>query len=85
VDCGMSAGELREVVRVGDVVSFDRAGIELANNRVAGKSMDDRAGVAVMHECALELQKLKHDAMFTSLQRCRRKWVTEAALRAHTE
>mgnify|MGYP000849570869 FL=1 len=61
VDCGMSADKLREAVRVGDVVSFDRAGIELANNRVAGKSMDDRAGVAVMYECALELQKLRHD------------------------
>ena len=28
---------------------------------IRDRSMDDRAGVAVMYECALELQKLRHD------------------------
>ncbi|MEA4883048.1 MAG: M42 family peptidase [Clostridia bacterium] len=61
VDCGMPAEKLRAIVRVGDVVSFDRRSVALAGDRIAGKSMDDRAGVAVMYEMACELQRLKHD------------------------
>lgn len=62
VDCGMSGDEIRREVQVGDVISFDRRSMELANNKIAGKSMDDRAGVAVMFECAAELARLKHSA-----------------------
>ena len=61
VDCGMPADKLRELVRVGDVISFDRRAVGLANDRIAGKSMDDRAGIAVMYEAARELQKLTHE------------------------
>ena len=62
VDCGMSGEEIRREVQVGDVISFDRQCVELANNKLAGKSMDDRAGIAVMFEMARELARLKHSA-----------------------
>ena len=62
VDCGMSVEEIRREVQVGDVISFDRQCVELANNKLAGKSMDDRAGIAVMFEMARELARLKHSA-----------------------
>ena len=62
VDCGMPGEELRNLVRVGDVISFNRSSVELSNSRISGKSMDDRAGVAVMFECARELSRLSHDA-----------------------
>jgi endoglucanase len=32
------------------------------NNRVAGKAMDDRAGIATLYECMKELTKLNHQA-----------------------
>ncbi|MCR4424633.1 MAG: M20/M25/M40 family metallo-hydrolase [Firmicutes bacterium] len=60
VDCGLSRDQLAQVVNVGDVVSFRRSVVELAGERLAGKSFDDRAGVAAMLECARELSRLSH-------------------------
>ena len=48
VDLGMSAGQAREKVRVGDTVCFEARYVELKNNRVATKTADDRACVAIM-------------------------------------
>ncbi len=62
IDCGYSEEELRKLVRVGDIVSFRRKSIELANGRIAGKSMDDRVCLAAIWQCATELKKMDHDA-----------------------
>lgn len=62
VDCGYDEDELRKLVRVGDIVSFGRKSIELANGRIAGKSMDDRVCLAAIWQCAAELKKMEHDA-----------------------
>jgi endoglucanase len=43
------------------MVSFNSPARELLNNRIAGKSMDNRSGVAALIEILKELQKLKHD------------------------
>lgn len=57
LDVGLPQARVRELVRVGDVVRFDAAApLALKNDRIAGKTLDDRAHVAVMAR-ALELLK----------------------------
>jgi endoglucanase len=43
------------------MVSFINPPQELLNNRLAGKSMDNRSGVAALVEILKELKKLRHD------------------------
>ena len=62
VDLGMSAQRVHELVRVGDMITLDGPLTELANGRIACKTLDDRAGVAAMLCAAEELNKLKHGA-----------------------
>ena len=61
VDVGYSKEELKELVEIGDVISFKKDITTLQNDRLAGKSMDDRAGVVVMLECLKELKRQEHD------------------------
>ena len=62
VDLGMSADKVREKVRVGDTVCFEARYVELKNDRVATKTADDRACVAIMLEAAKRLQDMRHEA-----------------------
>ena len=48
VDIGLSAPEARRRVRVGDMIVMLAPSLRLANGRMAGKTMDDRASVAAM-------------------------------------
>lgn len=48
IDIGMSAERAREAVSVGDAVTYNQSFAELMNGRVTGKSLDDRAGIAVL-------------------------------------
>ncbi|MCX7774066.1 MAG: M20/M25/M40 family metallo-hydrolase [Clostridia bacterium] len=61
IDIGYDGPKAKELVSVGDMVSFRFPMQELKNNRVAGKSMDNRSGVVAMIEILKELQKLRHD------------------------
>lgn len=45
----------RDVISVGDFVSFKQEAKELLNNRITGKSLDNRAGVACLLEVAKRL------------------------------
>ncbi len=49
----------KEIVTVGDYVTFDTKPFELLNNRVCGNSFDDRAGVACVIEVAKRLKDKK--------------------------
>lgn len=49
----------KELVSVGDFVTFNTKPVELLNNRVCGKSFDDRAGVACVIEVAKRLKGKK--------------------------
>ena len=49
----MLGGKARDVISVGDYVTFSQTPIELLGGKITGKSLDDRAGVA----CLLELAK----------------------------
>lgn len=61
IDIGFDGEKARELVSVGDMVSFKSPAQELLNKRLAGKSMDNRSGIAAEIEILKELQKLRHD------------------------
>ncbi len=48
IDCGMNANRLEEIVKVGDRISFDCEPVSLMGDRITGKSLDNRAGVAAV-------------------------------------
>ncbi len=61
IDIGFDGERARELVAVGDMVSFINPAQELLNRRLAGKSMDNRSGVAALIELLTELKKLNHE------------------------
>lgn len=61
IDCGLAEALVRERVSVGDVVSLASAFSKLGEF-VCGKSLDDRAGVVVLHDCLERLQHMRHVA-----------------------
>lgn len=60
IDVGLSSEKARELIQVGDVITLRREVYPLLNHLVAGKSLDDRAGVVVMMVCLKELARLHH-------------------------
>ncbi len=48
IDIGYSAQRARELVKVGDPIILRQGCADLLNNRVTGKALDNRAGVAVL-------------------------------------
>jgi endoglucanase len=60
VDVGLPADEVAELVRVGDLITFDAPVIELKNNRLTGKSFDNRVSVAAITLCLEELTRRDH-------------------------
>jgi len=60
IDIGYDAQKARELVSVGDVVSFRFPVLELKNNRMAGRSMDNRSSVAALVEMLKELGRIRH-------------------------
>lgn len=61
IDVGLSKEEAEKYISLGDPITIRRKMLNLQNDMVAGKALDDRAGVAVMYECLRELSKMKHD------------------------
>jgi len=63
IDVGYDSKEqLAELVRVGDLATINRKVVHLGGSLMAGKAMDDRAGVAVMLECLKALATMNHIA-----------------------
>ena len=62
IDTGFSKDKLQEIVSIGDTITIKRNTTKLLNNKVAGKAMDDRAGVAALLEALKELQSINHYA-----------------------
>lgn len=60
VDTGLPAAQLRELVQVGDLVSFAQPPVDLLNNHLAAHSLDNRASVAAVTLCLRELQTRAH-------------------------
>ena len=60
IDTGYSLEKATQLIKPGDIVSIVRQPITLLNQRIAGKAMDDRAGIAVMAVCLNELTRIEH-------------------------
>lgn len=60
VDTGLAEEELRQRVRIGDLITISRKFCQLAGDTVAGKALDDRAGILAMQACLEELSGLYH-------------------------
>jgi endoglucanase len=60
VDVGLPEEEVKDLVRVGDVISFHRSLIELKGGLVAGKAIDNRASVAGVTLALEHLRQTTH-------------------------
>ena len=61
VDTGYDAEEVKEIVSIGDLITINRQVIELKNNRLAGKCIDDTVGVASYAAVFEKLKDFSHD------------------------
>lgn len=62
VDLGLPYEAVLEKVRVGDLIQMETRFVELQNGRVATKTADDRACVAILYRALELLQGMKHEA-----------------------
>ncbi len=62
VDLGLAPEKVKKLVQVGDLVTLNGRTAGLLNDRAAGKTMDDRACIAVMLEAAERLKRVNHAA-----------------------
>lgn len=60
LDVGLPTDRLRELVSVGDFVSFRQPLRRLQNGRVTGKALDNRASLAAVTICLERLQGRRH-------------------------
>jgi putative aminopeptidase FrvX len=60
LDTGLPAQDAARLIRIGDPASFAEPPLELANGRIAGPSLDDRAGVAAITVCLEDLAARPH-------------------------
>ena len=56
VDVGLRPAQVERQVRIGDMVSFAQAPLDMGENLLAGHSLDNRASVAALTYCLEELQ-----------------------------
>jgi endoglucanase len=60
VDVGLPEERVQELVRVGDTISFRRDLLELKNELVAGKAIDNRSSVAAVTLALEQLRRVDH-------------------------
>ncbi len=60
VDTGLLPSKVANLVRVGDLVSFNTPPTELSGEVISGHSLDNRASVAALTICLEELQTKSH-------------------------
>lgn len=62
IDTGLSEDEVREYVSIGDVISFYAEPFLLKNKKLSSKSLDNRAGVAVLIDIMEKLKRIQHES-----------------------
>lgn len=62
IDLGRSEEDVRQRVRIGDRVTLSREVFTLLNDRIAGKSLDNRTSVAIVLETLELLKRFRHEA-----------------------
>lgn len=60
VDTGLEEEDVRELVRVGDLISFDTQPTDLTGDALVGHSLDNRASVVAVTVCLDALQRVNH-------------------------
>jgi tetrahedral aminopeptidase len=60
IDTGLPAARLAKLAQTGDLVSFAQPPVELLNEQLAAKSLDNRASVAALTACLDALQGRPH-------------------------
>lgn len=60
IDVGMNDESVRQLVGIGDFITFDRSVMLLQNDFIAGKSFDDRASLVALIEMLRQLQGVNH-------------------------
>ena len=60
IDTGYPADELRELVRIGDTVSFANEPVEMQDETFSAHTLDNRASIAALTCCLEELQTIRH-------------------------
>lgn len=60
VDVGLAPEQVEQHVRVGDMITLRGRCERLTNRRVAGKALDDRAGVTAIYDMLQRLTALRH-------------------------
>lgn len=68
IDTGMKTESLKDIVSIGDVITFRAEPFILQERRFSSKSIDNRCGIAAMIRAMEELSKLHHfhDVVFTA-------------------
>jgi endoglucanase len=61
IDVGLPAEKVKELVNIGDPITFHSSSSFLLNRYICGKSLDDRAGIIVITECLKELKRSELD------------------------
>lgn len=61
VDTGLLPERTSELVRVGDLISFAQAPVDLSGETLCGHSLDNRVSVAALTLCLEELKRRVHD------------------------
>ncbi|HZK34434.1 MAG TPA: M20/M25/M40 family metallo-hydrolase, partial [Bacillota bacterium] len=62
IDIGFPVDRVKELVEVGDLITFNSPLVSMLGSYVNGKSIDDRAGVVMLVELMKELDRLKYQA-----------------------
>lgn len=60
LDVGLPIEQVRELVSIGDFVTFRQPLRKLANGRVTGKALDNRSSIAAVTICLEHLQNRRH-------------------------
>ncbi|QXM06652.1 M42 family metallopeptidase [Crassaminicella indica] len=60
IDIGLTKEEAEQFISIGDPITINRQMIPLLGDTIAGKALDDKAGIAAMIECFRELKKINH-------------------------
>ena len=74
VDIGLPVDEVKKKVKIGDMVVMLAPYMELSGGCAASKTMDDRASVGAMLECAKRLNRLQAKAQVFLWPHPKRKW-----------
>ena len=61
VDTGLLPDEVSKLVQVGNLISFANPPVNLTDDALCGHSQDNRASVAVITACLMELQHIRHE------------------------